>query len=138
MKIEKLYSIKIGKWTEWSETLANAIKDFHITYSLYPNILQANDYTFSQFDFLVNINPAERQQVVVEDDLTGIMKLPNKKENIILSGFDFRNLADIDFAVDNQLTDKEFRLVYDDDPEWDETEKPIDCPENEFEKAYKN
>ena len=137
MTIEKLYSIKDGKWTEWSETLADAIDDFHIVYSLYPNILQANDYTFSQLDFLVNITPDERKQVVIEDDITGTISLPGKTENITLKSFDYCNFADIDFAVDNQLADKEFKLVYDDEPEWDNPEMPEDCPENEKETTYK-
>jgi len=53
MKIEKIYSIKEGKWTKWNDTLADAIDDFHIVYTLYPNILQANDYTFSQIVWTV-------------------------------------------------------------------------------------
>ena len=133
MKIEKTYTIEEGKWTKWNDTLADAIDDFHIVYTLYPNILQANDYTFSQIDFLVNIIPDERQKVVKVDDVKGTMSIPNKTENIALQSFNYCDLADIDCAVDNQLTDKEFRLVYDDEPEWDEQEMPEDCPVNELE-----
>jgi hypothetical protein len=39
----------------------------------------------------------------------------------------------IDFSVDNQLADKDFRLIYDDEPDWDEPEMPVECPENEVE-----
>jgi len=137
MKIKKTYSIKNGEWTKWSETLADAIDDFHIIYSLYPNILQANDYTFSQFDFLVNIIPDERRQVIKEEDVTGAISLPDRTENISLKSFDYCDLTGIDFAVDNLLADKKFRLVYDDESEWDEPEIPIDCPENKVEKVYK-
>ena len=137
MKVEKLYLIKEGKWTKWSDILADAIDNFYTTHSLYPNILQANDYTFSQFDFLVNIMPDEKQKVVREDDVTGTMELPDKTEDIYLKSFDYCDLADIDFAVDNLLADKEFKLVYDDEPEWDEPEMPEDCPKNEKEIAHK-
>ena len=136
MTIEKKYLIKENKWTEWNETLADAIDDFHTFYALYPNILQANDYTFSQFDFLVNIIPDERHKVVRVDDVAGTTSLPDKTENILLSGFNYCKTADIDCAVDNQLADKEFRLVYDDESEWDEPEIPDDCPENECERVY--
>jgi len=131
MKIDKTYSIKEGKWTKWSSALADAIKDFYSTNTLYPNILEANEYTFSQFDFLTNIMPDERQNVVIEDSLAGTRSLPNCSEKILLSGYN-NNDADIDFAVDNQLADKEFRLVYDDDPEWDEPIIPEECPVNEY------
>ena len=133
MILEKIYSIKEGEWTKWSDTLADAIKDFHNIYTYYPNILQANDHTFSQFDFLTNVVPDERQRVVHEDDITGVKTLPDETENILLRGFNFCNAADIDFAVDNQLADKEFRFVYDDEPDWDEPEMPVECPENEVE-----
>jgi hypothetical protein len=142
MKIEKTYSIKKGAWTQWTHTLADAIDDFYKIYRYYPNILEANDHTLSQFDFLVNINPDERQHVVQDDDVTGITKLPDKTENIVLNSFDYCNIADIDFAIDNQLADKAFRLVYDDDPEWDtpewdQPEIPDECPEKELEVEYK-
>ena len=78
--------------------------------------------------------PNERQCVVLEDDVTGTMKLPNQTEMISLNGFDCSD-ADIDFAIDNQLADKQFRLVYDDEPEWDEPEIPEDCPENELDEV---
>ena len=133
MKFEKVYSIKKDEWMKWSDTIAAAIEDFQSVYTFYPNILEANDHTFSQFDFLVNIIPNERQRVVHKDDITGIIKLPDKTENIFLRSFDFCDEADIDFAVDNHLADKDFRLVYDDEPEWDEPEIPENCPENEFE-----
>ena len=135
MKVEKTYTIKEGEWTTWSDTLAVAIKDFHSVYTLYPNILEANDYTFSQFDFLVNINPYERECVRLEDSITGAMKLPNQAEIISLKSFDCQN-ADINFAVDNQLADKQFRLIYDDEPEWDEQVIPEDCPENELDEVF--
>jgi len=133
MKFEKLYSIKNGEWTRWSNTIADAIRDFYTVYSFYPNILEANDHTFSQFDFLANVVPNERQCVTTTDDVTGTTKLADETDDIYLSSFDFCDEADIDFAVDHHLPDKKFRLVYDDEPEWDEQEMPENCPENEFE-----
>jgi hypothetical protein len=135
MKIEKTYSIKKGKWTKWSKTLADAIDDFQTFCTYYPNILEANDHTFSQFDFLTNVDPNERQNVSCMDDITGKIKYPDETEKILLRSFSYCN-ADIDFAVDNQLADKQFRLVYDDEPEWEEPEIPVNCPENEFEIEY--
>ena len=137
MKIEKIYSIKKGEWTKWADTVADAVRDFYNVYTFYPNILEANNYTFSQFDFLTNVVPSERQRAVRHDDAEEIKGLPDETENIRLCSFSFRNTADIDFAVDNKLADKEFRLVYDDEPEWDNPEITIDCPENELETVCK-
>ena len=133
---EKLYLIKEGEWTMWRETIADAIRDFYKVYSLYPDILQANDFTHSQFDFLINIMQ-ERQDVEIRD-VTGAISLPDKTGMIILSGFvlykDFNYIiANVEFYVDNQLEDKEFRLAYDDEAEWDESSVPEDCPEEELE-----
>jgi len=131
MKLEKKYSIKEGEWTKWSDTLASSINDFYKTYTFYPNILEANDHTLSQFDFLTNVRPDERLRVSGKDDISGITKLPAETEEIKLNSFSFYDAADLDFAVDNQLADKEFRLIYDDEPEWDEAEIPVGCPEEE-------
>ena len=51
MKFQKVYSIKKDEWMKWSDTIAGAIKDFCSVYTFYPNILEANYHTFSQFDF---------------------------------------------------------------------------------------
>jgi hypothetical protein len=131
MKFEKIYSIKKGEWTKWSDTLAEAIRDFLSVYTFYPNFIEASEHTLSQFDFLTTVRQDERQRVVIEDDVTGITRLPDKTEEIALGSFSFRD-QDIDFVVDCQLADKKFRLVYDDDPDYDEPEIPIDCPENEY------
>ena len=132
MKIEKIYSIGEDKWEEWGKTIADAINDFYRNYAFQPNILEANKHTFSQFDFLSNVNPKDRERVANVDDVTGKTKLPDKEENILLNGYNYCD-TEIEFAVDNLLSDKEFRLIYDDEPEWDEPELPVGCPENEFE-----
>jgi len=137
MKLEKTYLIKKGEWTNWSETIAESTRDFYNVYTFYPNILEANDFTFSQFDFLTNVNPDERQHVASKNDVTGEIKFPEETENILLSSFNFCDEADIDFAVNNQLADKEIRLIYDDEPEWDEPEIQGNCPEDEIEKESK-
>ena len=136
MEIEKIYSIKEGEWTKWADTLADAIMDFHNAYTYYPNILEANDHTFSQFNFLTNVVPGERQYCTYKNDITGKKRLPDETEYIRLCCFRLYGADDLDFAVDNELADKEFRLVYDDEPDWDKPEMPVGCPENELELAY--
>jgi hypothetical protein len=112
---EKTYSIKEGEWAKWSYTLANAIKDFYEVYRFYPNILQASDCTYSQFDFWANASQDERQRCTHEDAVTGIKKKPDKTEKIKLTGFAYYDRANVDFTIDNKLADKEFRLIYDEE-----------------------
>jgi len=132
MIFKKIYSIKDGEWTKWIETITEAVDDFYIVYKLFPNFLEANEHTFSQFDFLVDVMPNKRQCVVCEDNLTGSKWLLNEKDDVYLSSFHYRDI-DVCFCFDNQLPDKKFMLVYNDEPEWDEPEIPINCPENELE-----
>jgi hypothetical protein len=118
MKLEKLYLIE--KWVDWNRLISDAIHDFFSSFSYYPNILEANEHTFSQFDFLVNEMPDEKQNAQRMDD--GKTSKADENEYISLSSFE-NSCASVDFAVDNQLKDKEFRLVYDDEADWDEQEK---------------
>jgi len=120
MKFEKVYSIKEGTWIKNTKIFAEAIENFYDVFSYCPNILEANDHTLSQFNFLTD--------VVMEK------RLSDKTVQIFLCSFrHWQYNEDIYFAVDNQLADREFRLIYDDEPEWDEPEIPEKCPVNEFE-----
>jgi hypothetical protein len=111
---EKIYLIDL--WTAWNDTIDAAIADFFKTFRYYPNILQANRHTFSQFDFLVNEMPDQRQKVSKTDDITGEKHSPASDEKISLGSFS-NSVTDVDFYEDNQLPDKEFRLIYDDEPD---------------------
>ena len=61
MKFEKIYLI--DKWTDWNHSLSKSIDSFYIDFSYYPNILEANNHTYSQFDFLINEMPNEKEKV---------------------------------------------------------------------------
>ena len=49
MVIEKNY--QISEWINWNHTINEAIHDFYDIYFCKPSILEANNHTFSQFDF---------------------------------------------------------------------------------------
>jgi hypothetical protein len=82
--------------------------------------LEANEHTFSQFDFLTNVMPGEKQRCTKIDDVKTSKN--DKNEDITLDSFTSL-CASVDFATDNRLKDKEFRLVYDDEDDWDEQEQ---------------
>jgi hypothetical protein len=112
MKFEKTYDIK--EWAKWDAIVFDSVKNFSETFSCKPNILQANEHTFSQIDHLTNIRAGYKRNVI--DTRTG--NKADEKDEVKLDGFECE-LASIDFACDNQLVDNEFRLIYDNEPEWD-------------------
>jgi len=132
MKFEKLYLI--NKWTDWNHTLSDSIDNFYIEFLYYPNILEANNHTYSQFDFLINEIPNEKERVNRLNELTNKIEKPKENEYIGISTFKTIK-ASVDFAIDNNLKDKEFKLIYDSDPDWDEDDLIIDSPVEEFEKT---
>lgn len=137
MIFQKKY--KIGEWTKskWSTTIAEAITDFNKQFSFFPNILQANSHVFSQFDFLVNIDPSEKQNVKKQDTTNEQHAEVNDDDTIVLSGFKHR-LASLEFATDESISDEYIRLIYDSDPDWEESENiniPDDFLLEKFEKS---
>ena len=130
MKFEKIYTV--DKWIDWHETLSFSIDDFFATFSYYPNILEANDYTHSQFDFLTNEISDEREKVLKINDITNEIEDVSDNENIGLSAYTTDN-ASVEFAVDVNLNDREFRLIYDSEPDWGDDDVNVDSPIEEFE-----
>jgi len=115
MRFEKRYRIDL--WTKWGKSLNDAIDGFFKTNSVLPNIMEANSYTYSQFDFVTNINDEERENVSRIDDSRNWI-LPVKGEDIKIGAYQ-NNLTSLEFAVDEALEDKEFRLIYDSNPDWE-------------------
>ena len=96
MKQEKKYTIDL--WEQWNKTISDAIDDFYTTYLNYPNIIEANKHTFSQFDFLINIIPDELDRVVHRDELTNEIIPILKDEYVEISSFSNMHCS-LDFAV---------------------------------------
>jgi hypothetical protein len=117
MRFEKSY--KLTKWTEWNSSLAKNIDDFYVSYSFYPNILEANRYTYSQIDFLINVIPGEKQKLYRNDELLNQRLKPAETEEVGIIAYE-SDIGNVDFAIDENLAYKEFRLVYDSDPEWED------------------
>ena len=115
MRLEEKY--KIHLWTKWGELLNDAIERFSKKHSFLPNIIEANNHTYSQFDFVTNINDAERENVSrIDDSRSRILPVDGEEINI---GSYQNDLTSLEFAIDEELEDKEFRLIYDSDPDWE-------------------
>lgn len=133
MKYEKKY--QLSSWNDWDHMVANSIDDFFQSFSLYPTILLANSFTYSQIDFITTINPEKKKNIhkILENDSdqnSNSMTF-NEKENVGLASFR-KGTCELDFAVDQELKDREFSLVYDDEPDWGDADDPIPVMEDDI------
>ena len=119
--MKHIKNYEILRWNDWDHILARSIDDFFQTYHVYPNILLANKYTYSQIDFITTINPEKEKNayLIVDDKIGEYLEslTKDKNEAVGLTSFQ-KKLCELDFAVENELKDKEFALVFDDNPEW--------------------
>ena len=127
MRHEKTY--KFEKWNEWDHFLSSAIADFFQVYMLYPNIFMANDCTHSQIDFITtyNLEKNDNAHLIVNEEIGNYLETLTSEgtEEVCLSSYKKGN-CELDFAVNPELLDKEFVLVYDDEPDWgDVDESPV-------------
>jgi hypothetical protein len=126
MKFEKKY--KFETWNDWNDIISNSSQDFFNHFGCYPGILEANCHTFSQIDFICNINKEHGENVYEVDEKTG------EKEYLLLSGKEVSvnifkcDNYEIAFAFDEKLEDKEFILTYDDEPDDDDDIPVVDLP----------
>jgi hypothetical protein len=132
MKKEKKYLFT--QWSEWHDTISEAIDDFFLTFSVYPEILESNNHTFSQFDFLINITPGEIDKLKKTDELTNKTSKPSKNEYVGVSSFETKRCS-LDFAVNEDLENKQFNLIYDTDADWDDGDIILDVPVEKEEKV---
>ena len=131
MKFERKYTI--NQWVKWNRRLSEAIEDFYASFSIHPIILEANLHTQSQIDFLVNVVPGEKEKLHHVNELTNEVSYLKFNEKVGINQFSTGNCS-LEFAVDDQLEDKEFVLVYDSDPEWgDDDNDSLDPVVEDFE-----
>lgn len=105
---------KIDALTDWKGSIHEAVLAFHTRHDVYPNIFECNEHTGAQFDFLVNNDLRERDYIRYSGK-----GIPTKSgDELLLTGFHGENYQ-LEFATDAELPDMVFRLVYDDEPEWD-------------------
>ena len=58
----------IDKWTNWNDCIDDAVEEFTEEFGVFPNILKANEHTFSQINFLINNVPGEKHNVLIYDE----------------------------------------------------------------------
>jgi hypothetical protein len=116
---------RIFKWVNWKNTIDRAIRRFYEEFDILPNVLFANKHTLSQFNFLINLIPGEKDDVFRYDEAT-MLKLPvDDEEEIELSGYESGDCR-LYFWFDQRMKDKTFILDYNDDYNWDDDDDDDD------------
>jgi hypothetical protein len=101
MFLEKKYYF--NKWSTWNKRISESSENFFKNFNCYPNLLFANEHTFSQINYITSIIP---------DLKLNFFKLnPGFKEVEI--AYYISKKYEIRFAYDIDLPHKEFILVFD-------------------------
>lgn len=104
----------MSELTEWEHTIHRAIELFEKQTGVFPNVFECNTETGSKFDHLVNHELRMRQHLL----FTAEGEVPQDSEELVLTGFHGEQY-NLQIATDDELPNLAFRLIYDDDPEWD-------------------
>jgi len=116
MYLTKKYKLK--KWCSFNDDIFFSAKDFFNKKGFLPNLVAFNKHTYEQICFVISISPDDRK-FIVDDD--------GKPEIEII---EFANIdCSLRCCYIEKLKDKEFKIIYDDDADFDDDEEtPIDNP----------
>ena len=129
MKFEKQY--KFETWNEWDHIIHISAEDFFNQFHFYPNYLLGNQHTFSQIDFIANMRPD--MDIYKVEELTGKEYVVEKEKQTGIGIFTDKQCGfEIQFCIEEELADKEFNLIYDDEPDEDDEDVPIENTPSEL------
>lgn len=103
MIMKKTFSL--GLWSAWDDAIARAAELFRNLYSVYPNILLANDVTLRRIDMI-----AEKSRFKNESGEKAKGGMYCQVSGFVAEDFELM------FGIDEKLTDGQFSLIYDSDP----------------------
>ena len=108
----------------WDDTINEYVGKFHKKYNVYPNILEANEFTLNRIDLIAQKNP---DRIISSDDGGTI-----ETSNIPFNGISTFNAEDysLEMCLDYDLDNGTFTLIFDEDPDFSGEEIP-DIEENE-------
>lgn len=104
----------MSELTEWEATIHRAIELFEQQKGVYPNVFECNTETGSKFDHLVNHELRMRNHLLFPAG----MEIPKPTDELVLTGFHSEQYSLL-IATDEELPNLAFRIIFDDDPEWD-------------------
>src|SRR5208337_926637 len=126
MYLSKKYKLK--EWGSFDDDIYYSSKDFFKEKGFMPNIVAFNKHTYKQICFFATISPKRK---FIKDD--------NGVSEIEIPKFHYQEYSEdpkvdcLEFILHccyiEELKDKEFEIIYDDDANFDNDEKtPIDNP----------
>ncbi len=96
---------EINQWSDWLKELALSVEDFYNTFDKLPNILEASEHTFSQFEFMTEISPIGQELKNVDTN-----KIGNETKKPRIRELTFKDQCTLTFHVNDKFPDKKYRL----------------------------
>jgi len=103
----------ISDYMVWDDTINDYAEKFYSKHNVYPNILEANEFTLNRIDLIAQKNP---NRVVNSDDGGTIETSDLSYEGLncfIASEYS------LELCLDYQLSDGAFTLIFDENPDFD-------------------
>ncbi len=124
MECSKKY--EFTRWNEWDHCISDSIQDFYQVFRIYPNVLLANTHTHTQIDFITTYDESKKNNAhhIVDENIDRYLDaIANSDEEVYLTGYSNDN-CHLVFAIatEPELADKEFVLLFDDEPDGDDDE----------------
>jgi len=115
MYLERNY--KMRNWYGFDDHIFNAAKRFYAKHGIFPNTVVFNEHTYQQVCFLTSVSP--KRACLVDDE---------GEDFIEIGIFKYIDCA-LQCAISEELNDKEFLLVFNDEPDDDDDSDDDTKPE---------
>ena len=120
MYLRKKYKMRM--WSNFDKYIFGASDKFYERFEICPNIIAFNKHTYEQICFVISVSP--KRKGLVED---------NGDEIVEVCGFEDEDYK-LECAICDDLKDKEFELVYEDESDDDDDETDDVKPDLPIEK----
>ena len=119
----------ISDYMVWDDTINGYVEDFYKKYNVYPNILEANEFTLRRIDLSAQMHPDRIINAETEENIEDC--------NIPYEGLSTFTAEDyeLEMCLDFDLADGSFTLIFDEDPSFDGL--PVDEEEETEERTEK-
>jgi len=108
----------INNYMVWDDTINEYAEKFYENYNVYPNILEANEFTLNRIDLAAQKHPDR----IVNSDDGGTIETSNIPYEG-LSAFIAEKYS-LEICLDYDLPDGSFTLIFDEDPDFSGEEIP--------------
>ena len=100
-------------YINWDDTINEYVGKFHKNHNVYPNILEANEFTLRSIDLAAQMHPDRIVNNETEENIE-VSNIPYEG----LSHFVAENYC-LEMCLDFDLAEGAFTLIFDEDPSFD-------------------